>query len=158
WAALTNGRVAVVDADAARVRRELRIGGAPASVVADGKGAWVSTLAATASHRGGTLRVFSEGVAWGRCVGPALAPPVPARPPDLVYDGLVAYRRVSGPAGSALVPDLARAIPLPADAGRTYVFRLRSGVRFSDGRSVRASDVRASFVRLFRINPPVLFP
>jgi peptide/nickel transport system substrate-binding protein len=31
-------------------------------------------------------------------------------------------------------------------------------VRFSNGRLVRPSDVRASFIRLFRINPPVLFP
>src|SRR5262249_5500626 len=74
------------------------------------------------------------------------------------YDGLVAYRHVGGPAGSGLVPDLAQTIPPPRDAGRTYVFRLRSGIRFSNGRPVRASDVRASFVRLFHANGPTLFP
>jgi peptide/nickel transport system substrate-binding protein len=119
---------------------------------------WVSTLPVPASHRGGTLRVLGEDVAWCTCADPAFTPPTPTQPLDLVYDGLVAYRRVGGPAGSTLVPDLAQALPAPSDDGRTYVFHLRQGVRFSNGRPVRATDVRASFIRLFRINPPTLFP
>jgi peptide/nickel transport system substrate-binding protein len=42
-------------------------------------------------------------------------------------------------------------VPRPRDGGRTYVFRLRQGVHFSSGRVVRASDVSASFQRLFAI-------
>ena len=158
WTSLANGRVARVDASSAQLLKSFVVGGEPASIVADGASAWVSTLPTAASHRGGTLRVLGDDVAWCRCVDPVFAPPSPAQPLDLVYDGLVAYRRVGGPAGSTLVPDLARAIPSPTDGGRTYVFRLRRDVRFSTGRPVRASDVRASVIRLFRINPPVLFP
>ena len=44
------------------------------------------------------------------------------------------------------------AVPRPDAAGRTYVFRLRPGVRFSDGREVRPSDVRASLERLFQVD------
>ena len=54
------------------------------------------------------------------------------------------------PGRRRLVPDLAQAVPRPSEDGRTYVFRLRPGVRFSNGRLVRPSDVRASFERLFR--------
>ena len=72
----------------------------------------------------------------------------------VVYDGLVAFRRVPGPAGLALVPDLADTVPEPTEDGRLYSFHLRPGVRFSDGTPVRASDAAASFRRIFRITGP----
>jgi YVTN family beta-propeller protein len=158
WATLADGRVARVDARSARLLERFRVGGEPAALVPADSDVWVSMLRTPASHRGGTLRVLGEDVAWCACVDPVFAAPTPEQPLDLVYDGLVAYRRVGGPAGSTLVPDLALSLPTPTDEGRTYVFRLRPGVRFSNGRPVRATDVRASFIRLFRINPPVLFP
>jgi peptide/nickel transport system substrate-binding protein len=64
-----------------------------------------------------------------------------------VYDGLVAFRRVGGPAGGALVADLATAVPRPAAGGTTYTFQLRRGIRYSNGREVRASDFRAALER-----------
>jgi peptide/nickel transport system substrate-binding protein len=158
WAALADGRVARLDANSGQRLQYVAVGGEPKAVVADGTAAWVSALPPVASHRGGTLRVSYEYFALCKCVDPVFAPPAPSQPLDLVYDGLVAYRRVGGPAGSELVPDLAQVLPRPTDDGRTYVFRLRPGVRFSNGRLVRPSDVRASFIRLFRINPPVLYP
>ncbi len=72
----------------------------------------------------------------------------------VVYDGLVAFRRVPGPAGLDLVPDLADAVPQPTEEGRLYTFHLRPGLRFSDGAPVRASDAAASFRRIFRIVGP----
>ena len=45
----------------------------------------------------------------------------------IVYDGLVAYRRTGGPSGNTVVPDLATALPVIQDGGRTYVFKLRNG-------------------------------
>jgi peptide/nickel transport system substrate-binding protein len=66
---------------------------------------------------------------------------------ELAYDGLLDYRRAAGAAGARLVAGLAGAVPQPADGGRRYVFRLRPGLRYSDGTPVRASDVRPSIER-----------
>ena len=49
--------------------------------------------------------------------------------------------------------DLAEAAPV-AEGGLVYRFRLRRGVRFSDGAAVRGADVVASFRRIFRIGSP----
>jgi peptide/nickel transport system substrate-binding protein len=69
-------------------------------------------------------------------------------------DQLVSYRKVSGKAGNELVPDLAQAMPDVQDGGRTYVFRLRKGVRFSTGAEVGVADVIASFRRIFKVLGP----
>ena len=66
---------------------------------------------------------------------------------SLVYDGLVAYRRVEGAAGATLVGALATTAPPPSRDGRSYVFTLRPGLRFSNGRPVRPGDFRASMER-----------
>jgi peptide/nickel transport system substrate-binding protein len=65
-------------------------------------------------------------------------------------DGLVALAQASGAA--QLVPDLATAVPVPTDGGRTYVFRLRPGIRYSTGVPVRASDLRRGLERLYSLN------
>ena len=65
----------------------------------------------------------------------------------MAYDGLVAPRRTGGPDGTTLVPDLATSLPRPTDGGRTYTFTLRRGIRYSDGRTVVASDLRRGVER-----------
>ena len=77
---------------------------------------------------------------------PALGGPAPVV--GLSYDGLVGFDHADG---TRLVPDLAAALPAPTDAGRTYVFRLRPRLRFSDGTPVRPSDVRRSFARMYAL-------
>ena len=72
----------------------------------------------------------------------------------MVYDGLVGFKRVGGTDGNTLVPDLASALPTPTDNGRTYTFRLREGIKFADGRELKASAVRSSLERLFRAKTP----
>jgi peptide/nickel transport system substrate-binding protein len=67
-------------------------------------------------------------------------------------DGLVALVEASGSA--QLVPDLATAVPLPTDGGRTYGFRLRPGLRYSTGLRVRASDLRRQLERLYAAHSP----
>jgi peptide/nickel transport system substrate-binding protein len=69
---------------------------------------------------------------------------------SMVYDGLVTLRRTGGSAGATIVPDLAAALPEIQDGGRTYLFRLREGIRYSTGEVVGPEDVRASVERLFR--------
>jgi peptide/nickel transport system substrate-binding protein len=68
-----------------------------------------------------------------------------------MYDGLVTMQHVGGPGGAIVVPDLARSLPSVSDDGRTYTFQLRTGLRFSDGTPVRASDFRRSYVRMLQL-------
>jgi peptide/nickel transport system substrate-binding protein len=67
------------------------------------------------------------------------------------HDGLVAFKRVGGAEGTKLVPDLAESIPTPTDNGKTWTFKLRSGIKFSNGQTLTAKDVKATFERLFKI-------
>ena len=72
----------------------------------------------------------------------------------LAYDSLVTFQESAGSNGLRLVPDLALAIPAPSDGGRTYAFRLRPRIRYSDGQPLRASDFRRGMERLFRLHSP----
>jgi peptide/nickel transport system substrate-binding protein len=67
------------------------------------------------------------------------------------HDGLVAFRRVAGAAGTKIVPDLAESIPKPTNGGKTWAFKLRSGIKFSNGQTLTGKDVKATFERLFKI-------
>jgi peptide/nickel transport system substrate-binding protein len=71
-----------------------------------------------------------------------------------MHDGLVAYRRTGGGGGTAVVPDLATALPEISDSGRTYTFSVRRGVRFSDGRPVRPTDIEFGIERAIRHGAP----
>ena len=114
---------------------------------------WTAALAATSTHRGGTLRVTISDLGDRFPADPArfanLTPPT-----SLVYDGLVAYRRAGGTAGTALAADLATDLPEPSPDGRTYRFRLRPNLRFSNGAPVTPEDVRASLARLLVLGDP----
>ena len=67
------------------------------------------------------------------------------------FDTLVTFQATGGTSGLRLVPDLALALPPPANGGTSYAFRLRRGIRYSDGRLLRASDFRRAIERLFRV-------
>lgn len=159
WATTANGRLLRIDPRSARILRATLLGGRPAAVAAVGQHAWVAMLATPSAHRGGTLRLETDDLSDCGCVDP-LEPVTQtgSEVTDLLYDGLIAYRRVGGPAGAALVADLAQRVPRPSADGRTYVFQLRRGIRFSNGALVRARDVRASLIRAFAVRHVDLFP
>jgi peptide/nickel transport system substrate-binding protein len=71
-----------------------------------------------------------------------------------VYLPLLGYKHVNGPDGATLVPYLAKAMPQVSADGKTYTFMLRSGVKYSDGTPVQASDVKKSIERLFLVDSP----
>jgi ABC-type transport system substrate-binding protein len=52
------------------------------------------------------------------------------------------------------VANLAGDVPVPSPDGRTYRFRLRPKLRFSDGAPVTPEDVRASLARLLAFGDP----
>ena len=136
-----------IDPQAGRVVRAVSVGSSPRGIAVAGSGVWVAARAfAAASHRGGTLTEVSQ--LWLPKTDPTQAyAPIEVSPLATVYDGLVALRRSGGAAGLTLVPDLAVALPRPADGGTTYTFTLRRGVRYSNGALVRASDFRLGFER-----------
>jgi peptide/nickel transport system substrate-binding protein len=68
------------------------------------------------------------------------------------YFPLLTYAPASGKAGTELIPGLAKALPKIDEGGRRYALQLRPGLKYSDGRPVRASDFRFSIERLFRAN------
>lgn len=72
----------------------------------------------------------------------------------LVYTPLLTYRHAEGAAGTRLIPGLARALPAISDGGRRYRLRLRAGVRYSDGRPVRAGDFAHAIERVLHLQSP----
>ena len=73
------------------------------------------------------------------------------------HDGLAQFQRVGGVAGTKIVPDLATALPKPTDGGKTYLFHLRSGIKFSNGKPLKASDFVRTFERQFTVPGPTSF-
>ena len=145
WVADTgSGQVSVITPGVAKPST-YRTGGRP-DAVTWAAASWIGSAASAAPHRGGTLRVWLP-------PGSGSVDPADANGLVIPYtnDGLVAYRHVGGAAGMTLVPDLATRLPKPSSGGRVYRFHLRSGIRYSDGRLVRASDERLALERDFRV-------
>jgi YVTN family beta-propeller protein len=146
------GSVSRIDPRTGSVR-SIRVGNQPAALAPAGGGVLVTVLPSPASHRGGTLTLIAQLSPHDQTTDPAAAWQLPIwQMLSVTNDGLVGYRRTGGPAGDTLVPDLASALPAPADAGRTYAFRLRPGIRYSDGAPVKPEDFRHAIERLFAVN------
>ena len=105
------------------------------------------------SHHGGTLRLVAHAAAG------TLDPQINYtleywQIEQATYDGLLAFRKVAGVAGLTIVPDLAEVLPAPQDGGKTYTFKLRLGISFSDGTPLTVEDVAATFRRIFTVSSP----
>jgi peptide/nickel transport system substrate-binding protein len=70
------------------------------------------------------------------------------------HDGLTAFKRSGGAAGTQIVPDLAESIPKPTNGNKTYTFKIRRGVRYSNGETLKPSDFRFTFERMFKVHGP----
>lgn len=73
------------------------------------------------------------------------------------HDGLVGFAKAGGLAGTKIVPDLATSIPLPTNGGKTYVFNIRRGIKFSNGQVLKPSDFVTTFDRQFTVPGPTSF-
>lgn len=71
-----------------------------------------------------------------------------------VYLPLLGYRHVNGPAGATLVPYLAKSMPVVSNGGKTYTIMLRSGLKYSDGRPIKASDFKKTIERDYLVDSP----
>jgi YVTN family beta-propeller protein len=140
------GSVARID-PATDTSHTIRVGNRPQALATTGGVVWVGTGAAGTSHRGGTLTVVSSGLPGSLDPAQAYAP----TSTSLTNDGLTAFKRVGGSDGAQVVPDLATSLPTPTDAGLTYTFQLRRGVRYSNGAPVRPEDFRRAIERDFKV-------
>ena len=112
-----------------------------------------ATAGFQAQHKGGTLKFLAKSAAG------TLDPQVNYTLQywqlyQSMYDGLMAFKKVDGQASFTPVPDLAQAAPQVTDGGKTYVFKLRQGIKFSTGAPVTVDDVVASFERIFKVSSP----
>ena len=106
-----------------------------------------------ADHRGGTLKLLAK------AAGGTLDPQVNYTLQywqlyQATYDGLLAFTKAGGQAAFNVVPDIAEKIPTPTNGGKTWVFKIRKGIRFSNGKEVTPADVLASFQRIFKVKSP----
>ena len=109
--------------------------------------------AANDPHRGGKLRLLST--AGAGTIDPQINYTLQfAQIFQGVYDGLVTFRKASGAEAFVIVPDLAEALPKPENGGKTYVFKLRKGIQFSNGKELTVEDVAASYRRIFKVLSP----
>lgn len=112
-----------------------------------------SSAARQADHRGGTLKLLAK------AAGGTLDPQVNYTLQywqlyQATYDGLLAFQKAGGNAAFNVVPDLAENLPTPTNGGKTWVFKLRKGIKFSNGQPVTVKDVVASFQRIFKVKSP----
>ncbi len=106
-----------------------------------------------AEHSGGTMKLLA------RAAGGSLDPQINY---TLQYwqlyrntqDGLVTFQPAAGAAGFKVVPDLAVAIPKPKNGGKTWTFKLRKGIKYSNGKPVQIKDVLWTMQRIFKANSP----
>jgi YVTN family beta-propeller protein len=141
-----------------RVATSVVVTGEPTSLTVTGGRVWAGVTAGDGSHRGGTLTIVSPGALTSSSVTNGSIDPafydfaINPQFTGLAYDALIGFQQSPGAAGLRLVPDLALSIPTPTDGGRVYAFRIRPGIRYSDGQLLRAGDFRRGIERLFRVN------
>jgi peptide/nickel transport system substrate-binding protein len=146
----------------ARPLRKLSFGAAIAALAVTAAACGGSTQSSTSStpqaagHKGGTFTILANS---------AFGVADPAQNYTLeqwqllidTHDGLVGFAKAAGAAGNKIVPDLATSIPVPTNGGKTYVFHIRKGIKFSNGQTLKPSDFVTTFERQFTVPGPTSF-
>ena len=155
WVADEFGRRLVkIDTSTRTQSADLRVGNRPIALAPVPGGVWVAMQESGAGHHGGRLVVIGDAF---DTIDPSLSFSTDSFALlGLAYDGLTAFRRVGGSDGTQLVASLATTLPLPTDGGRSYTFRIRSGIRYSDGKLLRAEDFKRAFERMLLLGSPSL--
>jgi peptide/nickel transport system substrate-binding protein len=140
-------RVVRIDPLRDAVAASIRVGSPPVALAATSTGVWLAAQPSGVGHHGGRVVVVGDDP---DSIDPAVGNIYPelAQP---VYDALTGFG--SDTAGSdQIVPDLAVSLPQPTGGGRSYTFRLRSGIRYSNGQPLRTIDFRRDLARVLELN------
>ncbi len=106
-----------------------------------------------AEHRGGTMRLVAGSAAG--TVDPHINYTLQYwQIYQSLYDGLVGFQKAPGAEGFKKVANLAEEIPAATNDGKTYVFKIRKGIKFSNGHDLGVKDVVASLQRIFKVSSP----
>ena len=145
----------------ARPLRKMSLGAAVAALAVTAAACGGSSQSSTtstqgAAHKGGTFTILANS---------AFGVADPAQNYTLeqwqllidTHDGLVGFAKVGGTTGNKIVPDLATSIPVPTNGGKTYVFHIRRGIKFSNGQTLKPSDFVTTFERQFTVPGPTTF-
>src|SRR5215467_11202228 len=145
----------------ARPLRMMSLGAAAAALAVTaaacgGSSGSSTTTPQTTGHKGGTFTILANS---------AFGVADPAQNYTLeewqllidTHDGLVSFAKAAGAAGNKIVPDLATSIPVPTNGGKTYLFHIRKGIKFSNGQTLKPSDFVTTFERQFTVPGPTSF-
>jgi peptide/nickel transport system substrate-binding protein len=107
--------------------------------------------AQTGAKKGGTINIM--GSSYPDFLDPALSYTVDGwEALSQAYPGLLTYPHKPGQAGAEVVPGLAKDLPEVTTDGKTYTFQLRDGLKFSDGKPLKAGDFKASIERILAMD------
>jgi YVTN family beta-propeller protein len=152
WVANTfDDSISTIDPATNTADAPVPVGGAAESLAAEGDDLWLAVGASATEHLGGTLTVSSESQA-PVSLDPAVAYAGGWEILSITNDTLVTYKKVSGPDGATLVPDLASSLPQVSEDGLSYRFPFRDGIRYSTGDPVRPEDVRHGLERAIALS------
>jgi peptide/nickel transport system substrate-binding protein len=155
WVANTfDDAISAVDPASNTSDAPVPVDGVAGSLTAGGDGLWLAVGASAAEHRGGTLTISAE-VAAPVSMDPAViyAEVGASEILSITNDTLVTYKKVGGPDGATLVPDLASSLPQVSEDGLVYRFPFRDGVSYSTGDPVRPEDIRHGLERSIALSP-----
>ena len=128
--------------------------GSSSSPAATGSSSGTSTGASTGTSggkNGGTVTIASGTAPLS--ADPGLDFTTQGNELESVVDmPLLTFKRgVEGAGGSQIIPALATGLPTASNGGKTYTFTLRSGLHYSDGTPIKASDVITALERDLKI-------
>lgn len=148
-----DGSIDAIDPSTNTIKQTVPVGGVAASLASAGESLWLAVGASATEHRGGTLTVASRAEA-PTSLDPAVVYDIVGwQILSITNDGLLAYKKVGGPEGATLVPDLASALPQVSADGLSYRFPLREGIRYSTGDLVLPEDFRRALERAISLSP-----
>jgi YVTN family beta-propeller protein len=144
--------VVAIDPATNDVEQTVPVGAAAASLATDEQGLWLAVGTSATEHRGGRLTVSAQ-ERTPYSLDPAIVYASEGwRILTITNDGLLAYKKVGGPDGGTLVPDLASALPDVSPDGLTYRFPLRHGITYSTGEPIRPEDYRRAIERTLALH------